>query len=266
MQQLRTSKGNFSLKKWPIVVFMDFTNNWGPCICHKVSQTLTVLWKESDQNDFGVIIRPDTEQKKSRGKPLTGISLNFLFHFQSWKYARLESPPAELYLQHFISASGGNSTQETGQQPWSTERKGGRGCKLVQDRWSLLARGPARRLPATRIQTTTSQAQSRASRSPLKVALQSHLGDTGISLKTKREWIKEPAFVQPPEPPERAWGGRGLAVFKDVGGWGGDGEVQGRKGSGTVKRRQWPGLREKGSAPDWRGLDQRGNENKTRRS
>lgn len=75
---------------------------------------LILFFKESDQTDSEVIIRPVTEQKNPGENP-NRISLNFIFPFQSWKYLRLESPPAEPYLQHYNPASGVNLNRETGQ-------------------------------------------------------------------------------------------------------------------------------------------------------
>lgn len=170
-------------KESPIAVSTDFTDDLGLCICHEVSKTLTV----SLRGDLILESSPDCHwTEKSWGKPLTGISLNFLFPFQSWKYSRLESPPVEQYLQHDNLASAMNWNWETSSRPIMLKRE--KGQMRVQTGPGPLepaGEGHLHQTPLapTHIQTTTSQAHSRASRSPLKVALQSHLEGTHISLR-----------------------------------------------------------------------------------
>lgn len=150
-----------------------------------MSKVLTVSERDSD---FGVLIRQATEQKNPGENPFTGISLNFLFPFQSWQYSSLESPPTERYLQHYNPASAMKLNGEARQQPL----RGDEGEAAQEDAdWPRTPRARWRGPPSrhrwhlhTFTPPTTSQAHSRASRSPSKVALQSHLGDTGISLKT----------------------------------------------------------------------------------
>lgn len=197
-------------------------------ICHKSVQNAHSLFERTcPDQDFGVLTRLSNWTEKSRGKSLTGIRMNFLVSFQSWKYLSLESPGAEPHLQHGRPALGMNWNWED-----SSTRESEKGKMRMQP-------GPEP-LELTgetgwhHIHATKSQAHGRALRSPLKVALQSHPGNTGFSLKTK--WIKEPACGQLPKPPVSVGVGISDSRALRVAECEGDGETKCRKGKNWRSR------------------------------